>query len=33
VRAGHGFDAARAVIDAPSAAAVEAWADEVEEFP
>lgn len=33
VRAGHGFDAARAVIDAPSIADAEAWADEVEEYP
>lgn len=33
VRAGHGFDAARAVIDAPSVADAEAWAAEVEENP
>lgn len=31
LRAGHGFDAARAVIDAPSIAAAEAWAAEAEE--
>lgn len=33
VRAGHGFDAARAVIDAASVAEAEAWAHEVEEIP
>lgn len=32
VRAGHGFDAARAVIDAPSVADAESWAAEAEEF-
>lgn len=31
LRAGHGFDAARAVVDAPSVADAEAWAAEVEE--
>lgn len=31
LRAGHGFDAARAVVDAPSAAAAEEWASEAEE--
>jgi len=31
LRAGHGFDAARAVIDAPSISAAEAWAAEAEE--
>jgi regulatory protein len=31
VRAGHGFDAARAVVDAPSARAAEAWAAEAQE--
>ena len=31
VRAGHGFDAARAVVDAPSAEAAEEWAAEAEE--
>lgn len=33
VRAGHGFDAARAIVHAPSVADAEAWADEVEESP
>ena len=33
LRAGHGFDAARAVVDAASIADAEAWANEVEEFP
>jgi regulatory protein len=33
VRAGHGFDAARAVIDAASVAEAEDWAHEVEEIP
>lgn len=33
VRAGHGFDAALAVVDAPSVADAEAWAAEVEEIP
>jgi regulatory protein len=32
VRAGHGFDAARTVIEAASVADAEAWADEVEEL-
>ena len=31
LRAGHGFDAARAVIDAPTVAAAEEWAAEFEE--
>jgi regulatory protein len=31
LRAGHGFDAARAVIDAPTVASAEAWAAEAEE--
>lgn len=31
VRAGHGFEAARAVVDAPSAEAAEEWAAEAEE--
>ena len=31
LRAGHGFDAARAVIDAPTVAAAEQWAAEAEE--
>jgi regulatory protein len=31
VRAGHGFDAARAVVDAASVAAAEEWAAEAEE--
>lgn len=31
VRAGHGFDAARAVVDAPSVVAAEDWAAEAEE--
>ncbi|WP_240504596.1 regulatory protein RecX [Tsuneonella mangrovi] len=31
VRAGHGFDAARAVVDAPSIALAEDWAAEAEE--
>lgn len=33
LRAGHGFDAARAVVDAPSVAAAEEWAAEAEENP
>lgn len=33
LRAGHGFDAARAVIEAPSIAAAEQWAAEPEETP
>ncbi|MFN6935776.1 MAG: regulatory protein RecX [Tsuneonella sp.] len=33
LRAGHGFDISRAVVDAPSVADAERWADEVEEFP
>ncbi|ANY19450.1 recombination regulator RecX [Tsuneonella dongtanensis] len=33
LRAGHGFEAARAVIDAASVAEAEAWAAEVEENP
>ena len=31
LRAGHGFEAARAVIDAPTIAAAEEWAAEFEE--
>ena len=31
VRAGHGFDAARAVVDAPSVSALDDWAAEAEE--
>jgi regulatory protein len=33
LRAGHGFDAARAVVDAPSVAVAEEWAAEAEENP
>jgi len=33
VRAGHGFDAARAVVEAPSVSAAEEWAAEAEETP
>lgn len=33
LRAGHGFDAARAVIDAQTVAEAEGWAAEVEENP
>ncbi len=33
LRAGHGFDAARAVIDAATVAAAEEWASEAEENP
>ncbi|MCT2559440.1 RecX family transcriptional regulator [Tsuneonella sp. YG55] len=33
LRAGHGFDAARAVIDAATVAEAEAWASEAEENP
>lgn len=33
LRAGHGFETARAVIDATSVAEAEGWAAEVEEYP
>jgi regulatory protein len=33
LRAGHGFDAARAVIDAATVAEAEGWASEAEENP